>query len=345
MRNRKIFNIIIITLLAGLFLVFISSMFTGSVKIPFKEIFRILTGGEAGKYSWGIIILQSRLPQAITAMFAGAALAVSGLMLQTIFKNPLAGPSILGIEAGASLGVALVMLFLGGTIGGSMINVTLTGYMAIVTGAIIGAALVLGIIIFFSTLVRSNIMLLIIGIMLSYITSSIISLLNYFASAEGVFSYTIWGMGNFTNVSMTQIPLFCGLISIGLGISVILVKPLNALLLGDFYAKNLGVKVSRVRCLLLVSTGILTAVTTAFCGPVSFIGLAVPHIARLIIGSSNHKILLPVTILTGSFMALICNLISTMHTKAGMIPLNAITPIFGVPVILYVIISQKKFQN
>lgn len=181
--------------------------------------------------------------------------------------------------------------------------------------------------------------------MLSYITSSVISLLNYFASAEGVFSYTIWGMGNFTNVSMKQLPLFCGLISIGLGISVILVKPLNALLLGEYYAKNLGVKVSRIRCLLLISTGILTAVTTAFCGPISFIGLAVPHIARLIIGSSNHKKLLPVTILTGSFMALLCNLISTMPTKAGMIPLNAITPIFGVPVILYVIISQKKSQN
>jgi len=344
MRGRKRLIIIIVALFSGLLLVFFSSMFTGSVKIPFNEIFRILTGGEADKYSWGIIILQSRLPQAITAMFAGAALAVSGLMLQTIFRNPLAGPSILGIEAGASLGVAVVMLFLGGTIGGSMVNITITGYMAIVIGAIAGAALVLAIIILFSTLVRSNIMLLIIGIMLSYITSSVISLLNYFASAEGVFSYTIWGMGNFSSVSLKQLPLFCGLIFVGLTITVFLVKPLNALLLGELYAKNLGVKVSRVRFLLLLSTGILTAVSTAFCGPVSFIGLAVPHIARLFIGSSNHKILLPVTIFTGSFMALLCNLIISMPTNAGIIPLNAITPVFGVPVILYVIIRGKKFQ-
>lgn len=343
MSTRRNFNVTIGALLSGLIIAFVYSLFSGSVKIPLNEVFRILSGDDSTKYSWSIIVLQSRLPQSITAVFSGAALAASGLMLQTIFRNPLAGPSILGIEAGASLGVAVVMLFFGGTIGSSLANITLTGYAAIVAGAVAGASLVLGIIIFFSTLVRSNILLLIIGIMLSYITSSAISLLNYFASAEGVFSYTIWGMGNFSSVSLKQIPLFCGLISAGLIIAIILVKPLNALLLGSHYAKNLGVKVARVRFLLLLSTGILTAVTTAFCGPVSFIGLAVPHIARMIIGSYDHKRLMPVTILSGSFLALICSIMSTMPTKAGIIPLNAITPVFGVPVILYVIITQKRF--
>lgn len=334
---------ILVTMILGIILIFLLSLFLGSVKIPFAEVFRILTKGEVAKDSWSIIVLQSRLPQSITAMFAGAALATAGLMLQTIFRNPLAGPSILGIETGASFGVAVVMLFLGGTIGGSMTNVALSGYMAIVAGAFIGSSLVLGVIIFFSTVVRSNVMLLIIGIMVSYITSSVISLLNFFASAEGVFSYTIWGMGDFSSVSLKQIPLFCGLISFGLAISVILIKPLNALLLGDLYAKNLGVKVANVRLWLLVSTGILTAVTTAFCGPISFIGLAVPHIARLITGASNHKVLLPAAILSGSFLAMLCNLISTLPTSFGTMPLNAITPIFGAPIILYVIMSQQRF--
>ncbi|MEN6617926.1 MAG: iron ABC transporter permease [Rikenellaceae bacterium] len=337
MENQKKIKPIIIILVTGIVLLFFCNLFIGSVKIPLVEVFKIIAGEEACKQSWGIIVIQSRLPQAVTAMFTGAALAVSGLLLQTVFRNPLAGPSILGIESGASLGVAVVMLFLGGTIGSSMINISITGYMAIVTGAFLGSLMILAIIIFFSTITKSNIMLLIIGIMISYMTSSIISLLNFFASAEGVFSYTIWGMGNFSGVSLHQIPFYCGIITIGLGFAAMQIKPLNALLLGDDYAKNLGTKVSRVRIFLLMSTGILTAVSTAFCGPVSFIGLAVPHVARLVTSTSNHTILLPVTMLIGSFTALLCNLISTLPSSSGIIPLNAITPIFGAPIIIYVV--------
>ncbi|MDL2252299.1 iron ABC transporter permease [Odoribacter sp. OttesenSCG-928-J03] len=329
--------LLIIVLLAA-------NLFMGSVNIPVRSVFNILSGNGEEKETWSYIVLFSRLPQAITALFAGAALATAGLMLQTIFSNPLAGPSILGIDAGASLGVALVMLLYGGTIGSFAADFSFSGYIAVVLGAFVGAVAVLGLIIFFSTFVRSNVMLLIIGIMIGYITSSIISLLNFFATAEGVFSYTIWGMGDFSGISMQQLPVFCSTLTVGLVMALLLIKPLNALLLGERYAANLGVNVKQVRIYLLISTGILTAVTTAFCGPIAFIGLAVPHIARLVLGSSNHNLLLPLTLMTGSIVALLCNFISILPGAAGVIPLNAITPVLGAPVILYVIINQKKIQ-
>lgn len=331
-----------ILLLLGI--LFAANLFLGSAKIPFRSVLSILMGEGTEKDTWMYIILQTRLPQAVTAMFAGAALAVAGLMLQTVFANPLAGPSILGIDSGASLGVALVMLLYGGTVGGVVVGLSFSGYMAVIFGAFIGAITILGIIIFFSTLIRSNVMLLIIGIMIGYITSSAISLLNFFSTAEGVFSYTMWGMGDFSGVSTEQLPYFCGILALGLLLALLLIKPLNALLLGERYAENLGVNVKRVRILLLISTGILTAVTTAFCGPVAFIGLAVPHIARLMLGSSNHKLLMPVTLLCGAVIALLCNLLSVLPGSAGVIPLNAITPVLGAPVIIYVIVNQKKIQ-
>ena len=322
-------------------LLWVANLFLGSVRIPFAEVWAVLTGGEASQPSWGYIVLESRLPQAVVALLSGAALAVSGLMLQTVFSNPLAGPSVLGIDSGASLGVALVMLSLGGTVGGGL---ALTGYLAVVAGAFAGAASILGIIIFFSALVRSNVMLLIIGIMVGYLTSSLISLLNFFATDEGIRSYVLWGMGDFSSVSLGQLPVFCSMLGIGLLLAALLVKPLNALLLGERYAENLGVRVKRVRLLLLVSTGLLTAVVTAFCGPISFIGLAVPHLARLMTGSSNHKLLMPLTLLTGSAVALACNLVSTLPGGSGVLPLSAITPVVGAPVIIYVIVNQKRIQ-
>lgn len=330
-----------VALLLGI--LFTANLFWGSVRIPFRSVFSILLGEEE-KVTWTYIVLQTRLPQAITAMFAGASLAVAGLMLQTVFANPLAGPSILGIDLGASLGVALVMLLYGGSVGRITTGLPVSGYMAVITGAFAGAVFILGFIIFFSTFVRSNIMLLIIGIMMGYITSSAISLLNFFATAEGVFSYTMWGMGDFSGVSVSQLPLFCGLLLIGLLLALLLIKPLNALLLGERYAENLGVNVKRIRILLLVSTGLLTAVATAFCGPIAFIGLAVPHVARLLLGSSNHNLLLPLTLLCGAVTALLCNLISVLPGTAGVIPLNAITPVLGAPVIIYVIVNQRKIQ-
>ena len=330
-----ILTAIILILMAG-------NLFFGSVDIPAEAVIRTLFGQEVEKASWSFIIWEARIPQAITALLCGAALAGSGLMLQTAFNNPLAGPSILGINSGASLGVAMVMLLGGGTI--ATAGVTLSGFFSIVLGAFIGSMMVMGVILFFSTLIKSNIMLLITGIMIGYITSSAISLLNFFATAEGVHSYMIWGMGNFSGVSLEQMPYFASFTLAGLILSILLIKPLNALLLGNRYAENLGVNIKRTRNLLLISTGILTAVTTAFCGPVSFIGLAVPHIARLMLGTSNHNSLLPVTLLTGSAVALLCSLICILPGESGIIPLNAVTPVLGAPVILYVIVNQRRIQ-
>ena len=329
--------------LTALIIVLIAAnLFFGSVEIPAEAVIRTLLGQEVEKASWSFIIWEARIPQAITALLCGAALAGSGLMLQTAFNNPLAGPSILGINSGASLGVAMVMLLGGGTI--ATAGVTLSGFFSIVLGAFIGSMVVMGVILFFSTLIKSNIMLLITGIMIGYITSSAISLLNFFATAEGVHSYMIWGMGNFSGVSLEHMPYFASFTIAGLILSILLIKPLNALLLGNRYAENLGVNIKRTRNLLLISTGILTAVTTAFCGPVSFIGLAVPHIARLMIGTSNHNSLLPVTLLTGSAVALLCSLICILPGESGIIPLNAVTPVLGAPVILYVIVNQRRIQ-
>jgi len=318
---------------------FVLNLLLGSVSIPARDVVSILLGNEASKASWQFIVLESRLPQAITATLCGAALAVSGLMLQTAFRNPLAGPSVFGINSGAGLGVALVMLFLGG--GLSVGSVSITGFAAILSAAFVGAMTVMAIIFFFSTLVRNSVMLLIIGIMIGYISNSAISLLNFFATDEGVKSYMVWGMGSFGGVSMANMPVFAIVTIAGLFGALLLIKPLNALMLGDRYAENLGVNIMRVRNWLLIVTGVLTAITTAFCGPVAFIGLAVPHIARLLLTTDNHRQLLPATLLCGSVVALVCNLICYLPGESGVIPLNAVTPLIGAPVIIYVIARKR----
>lgn len=330
----------IILCLLGLLLpvLFLLNLFIGSVSIPPHEVGRILLGEETGNIPWQFIVLESRLPQAITALFAGAGLAVSGLMLQTAFHNPLAGPSILGINAGASLGVALVMLLMGGTLtAGSW---SLGGDLAIVSGAFIGSMLIMGLLLFFSVLLKSDLLLLITGIMLGYITTSAISLLNFLSTAESIRNYTLWGMGNFNGVSMEQMPFYVTLTGAGIVLSLTLIKPLNALLLGAHYAENLGINLRRVRHQLLLATGLLTAVITAFCGPVSFLGLAVPHVARLMLTTANHRYLMPATLLLGGTLALICNLLCILPSET-IIPLNAVTPILGAPVILYVILKRR----
>ena len=319
---------------------FALNLLLGSVSIPAGDVLRILLGDDSLKPSWQFIILESRLPQAFTATLCGASLAVSGLLLQTAFRNPLAGPSIFGINSGAGLGVALVMLLLGG--GLSVGSLQLSGFAAILVAAFIGAMAVMALIFFFSTLVRNNVMLLIIGIMIGYISNSAISLLNFFATDEGVKSYMVWGMGSFGGVSMANMPIFICVTLIGLIGALLLIKPLNALMLGDRYAENLGVSILRVRNRLLIVTGLLTAITTAFCGPVAFIGLAVPHIARLLLTTDNHRQLLPATMLCGAVVALICNLICFLPGESGVIPLNAVTPLIGAPVIIYVIARRNK---
>lgn len=332
-----------IGLSAVILLLFMANLLIGSVDIPPADVWHILTGGEGGKASWSFIVWESRLPQALTALLCGSSLAVCGLMLQTAFKNPLAGPSILGINSGASLGVAFVMLLFGGSVTAGTFS--LSGFLSVLTGAFVGAMAIMALILFFSTLIKSNVMLLITGIMIGYIASSAISLLNFFATAEGVQSYIIWGMGNFGGVSLQQMPAFASVTLLGLAGALMLIKPLNALLLGERYAENLGINIRRVRNWLLLVTGLLTAVTTAFCGPVAFIGLAVPHVARMLLGTSNHQSLLPVTILSGGAVALFCNLVCILPGEAGIIPLNAVTPIIGAPVIIYVIVSQRRSQH
>lgn len=329
-----------VLLTLALFLLFAANLLIGSVAIPARYVVRVLLGDEGVKESWRYIVWEARLPQALTAVLSGSSLAVCGLMLQTVFRNPLAGTSILGVNSGAGLGVALVTLLLGGSVTTGAFS--LSGFFSVLAAAFLGAMAVMALILFFSLLIRNNVMLLITGIMIGYLASSAVSLLNYVSTAEGVQSYMLWGMGNFGGVSLSQMPWFALVALLGIVGALSLVKPLNAMLLGERYAENLGVHVHRVRNILLVVTGLLTAVTTAFCGPILFIDLAVPHIARLLLGTSNHRILLPITLLTGAVVALLCNLVCVLPGEAGFIPLNSVTPIIGAPVVIYVILSGRR---
>ncbi len=320
---------------------FVANLFVGTVDIPPLDVWNVLTGeADTVRPSWQFIVQEVRLPQALTALLCGAALAASGLMLQTAFRNPLAGPSILGIDSGASLGVAIVMLLSGGSLmAGKM---ALSGFLAVTVAASVGAMAVMGLLLFFSTLLKSDVLLLIVGVMIGYAGSSIISLLNFFSTAEGVHSYMIWGMGSFGGVSMEQMPWFASLVTVGIVLSLLMVKPLNAMLLGNQYAENLGINMHRTRIYLLLTTGLLAASTTAFCGPISFLGLAVPHMARLLLRKADHRTLMPLSLLTGTTVALLCNLLCTLPGDQGTVPLSAITPLLGVPVILYVLCHRRK---
>ena len=320
-------------------MLFAMNLIVGSVRIPLADVCDILFDKFEGKESWMYIVMENRLPQALTAMLCGASLAVCGLMLQTAFRNPLAGPDVFGISSGAGLGVAIVMLFLGGSVSTTLF--TVSGFLAILTSAFIGAIVVTMIILFLSTMVRNSVLLLIVGLMVGYVSSSAVALLNFFASEEGVKSYMVWGMGNFGGVSMDHMLLFALLCLVGIIASIFLIKPLNIMLLGTQYAESLGINIRQIRNLLLVTVGLLTAVTTAFCGPISFIGLAIPHISRLLFRTDNHQILLPGTVLTGAVIALFCNLICYLPGELGIIPLNAVTPLIGAPVIIYVIIKRR----
>ena len=329
-------------LVLAVLVLFFLNLCLGTVHIPFRDVVASLSGTGASRESWDFIIRESRLPSAVTALLAGASLAASGLMLQTAFRNPLAGPDILGINGGAGLGVALVMLLFGGNL--TMGNLTLGGSVSVIIGAFAGAIAVTALVLYLSTKLKNPVMLLIVGVMVSYLTSAMISLLNFFSTAEGVHSYTMWGMGNFGGVSLAQLKVFCPVVAVGLAIAVSLIKPLNALLLGDMYAENLGINIIRTRNWLLLSTSLLVAIITAYCGPVAFIGLAVPHIARMLLQSSNHRSLMPLTILCGAVIALLCNLLSSIPGDRGLIPLNAITPAIGAPVILYVLLKQRHYK-
>lgn len=319
---------------------FVLNLLVGSVNIPLSDVVKAFYASEGVNPTWRYIVLENRLPQALTALLCGGALAVTGLMLQTAFRNPLAGPDVFGINSGAGLGVAVVMLGMGGNLSTSMISAT--GFMAVLLAAFVGAMVVTGIIFFFSTIIRNNIILLIIGIMIGYVSSSAIELFNFFSVEQGVKSYAVWGMGDFGGVSMSAMPVFASVTLGGILLSILLIKPLNALLLGEEYAESLGVNTRTVRNWLLIVTGILTAVTTAFCGPVAFIGLATPHVARLVFRTASHNRLLPATILCGAAIALICNLVCNLPGDMGVLPLNAVTPLFGAPVIIFVLMKWRN---
>lgn len=324
-----------------LVVLFVLNLAMGSVSIPLTDVWAVLTGNVTGEVSdtWRFIIIESRLPQAFMALMGGAALAVSGLLLQTTFRNPLAGPDVFGINSGAALAVAVVMLGMGGSLSAG--SLSLAGYAAVLFSALVGALAVTALISALSAVVRSSTMLLIIGLMIGYLANSAITLLNFFATSEGVKSYTVWGMGSFGNVSLSSIPVAAVVIGLFLLAALALVKPLNAFLLGELYAENLGYDTRKLRLLLLLVTGVLTATVTAFCGPIAFIGLATPHIARLFVTTENHRVLLPSTMLLGSVIALLCNWLCALPTQNGMIPLGAVTPLLGAPVIIYVLLKRR----
>lgn len=321
-------------------LLFLVNLFYGSVDIPSRDVLAILFGGEVEREAWRLIVLETRVPQAVTALLAGAAISVAGLLLQTLFNNPLAGPEVLGINSGAGLGVAVVMLLMQGVFAVGGMNVA--GYLALFGGAFAGAAVIMAIILFLSSVLKNKVFLLVVGVAVGYLASSLVSVLNYFATSEGVHSYLVWGMGSFGAVSAEQLSVYAALILLLLVLSLFMMKPLNALLLGDVYAHNLGVNVKAVRAILLAITGMLTAVVTAFCGPISFLGLAVPHIARMYLKTNNHKQLLPGTLLIGSLTALVCNVVCQLPGESGLLPLGAITPLIGAPVIIYVVLKNKN---
>ncbi len=321
-------------------LLFIATIYTGSIAIPAYDVTQILMcKSVAGHPSWKFIILESRLPAALTAVLCGTSLASAGLMLQTALRNPLAGPSILGVDSGANLGVAIVVLAAGGAIRTG--SITMGGFFLVIVAALIGAMAVMLLLLTLNRLLCSNVLLLISGVMISFMASSIISLLNYKASESGVHTFMLWGLGSFNSVSVDRLPYFICLCFIGLAMAVTLIKPLNAMLLGDGYAQNLGINIQRTRTMLLLTTGILTAACTAFCGPITFVGLAVPHIARMFLGSANHRILMPATMLCGAILALCCSLLSTLPGESSVIPINVLTPIIGAPTVLYVILKLR----
>ena len=332
---------LILTLLVTIVVLAIINLFVGSVKIPVADICRILMGDESHEI-WTNIIWKSRLPQVLTAIAAGAGLAVSGLQMQTVFRNPLAGPSVLGISNGSALGVAFVIL-LSGKIGGvALSRLGYIGDAAISIAAIVGALAVMLLIVWIAQKVKGNVTLLIIGVMIGYLANAIIGVLKFLAPEEDVKSFVVWGLGSFSRVSGDEMILFVILMCVLIPLSFLLVKPMNILLLGDRYASNLGLNVQRARMLVIVSSGVLVAIVTAYCGPIMFIGLAVPHLARAIFRSSDHRVLMPATALCGAVLALVCNFIARMPGFEGALPVNSVTALVGAPVIASVLFRRRQ---
>ena len=318
-------------LVVAVLLFFFLNLLLGSVHIPAESVWNVIWDmGEESEITRNIV-LKSRVPQALTSIVAGAGLAVSGLLMQTVFRNPLAGPSVLGISSGASLGVAFVIL-LSGTLGGvALSRLGFVGEIALTIGATVGALAVMALIVYVSQHVKGNVTLLIIGVMIGYLASAIIGVLKFFSVEEDIRAYVIWGLGSFARVSGGQMLLFAG-------IMVVLLP------LGDGYARNLGLNIRRARFLVISFSGILTAIVTAYCGPIMFLGLAVPHLSRALFQTSDHRVLMPATLFMGSFLALVCNLLARMPGFEGALPVNSVTALVGAPVVVYVLFNKRKSE-
>lgn len=339
--HRPIIPLLIgISIALGVF--FLLNLLLGSVPIPLRAICEMLLGSEEQPVVWQNILWKSRVPQALTALVAGAALSVSGLQMQTVFRNPLADPSVLGVSAGASLGVAFVVLLSGALGGVALSRLGYLGEIALSVAAILGSLSVLALIVFISTKVKGNVTLLIIGVMIGYVANAIIGVLKFFSVEEDIRAYVIWGLGSFARVSGDQMLLFVTLMTLLIPLSFLLIKTMNLLLLGSNYARNLGLNIHRARLLVILSAGILVAIVTAYCGPIMFIGLAVPHLARAIFRSSDHRVLMPATVLIGATLALACNLIARMPGFEGALPLNSVTALIGAPVVASVLFRKRK---
>ncbi|MGQ9850101.1 MAG: iron chelate uptake ABC transporter family permease subunit [Aggregatilineaceae bacterium] len=332
-------------LLGALVGMFVLSLTLGSVDIPLRDVLKILVGEEPARKTWTTIVLKFRLPKAITATLAGSALAVAGLQMQTLFHNPLADPFVLGINSGASLGVALVVLSVGvaGVSATSMLaGLGLLGNFGLVVAASAGAGLVLGVMLLVAQRVRSTVTLLILGLMVGYATAALVSLMLYFSISERIQAYINWTFGSFGGVTWSQLHVLAPVILVALALGLGLAKPLNALLLGETYAQTMGVNVRRTRLIILLSAAVLAGAVTAFCGPIGFLGVAVPHLARNLFRSSDHRLLLPACALMGALMALVADLIAQMPGTQTVLPLNAVTALLGAPVVAWVILRRSS---
>ncbi|WP_276866272.1 iron ABC transporter permease [Mediterranea massiliensis] len=321
---------------------FLLNLLLGSVHIPLRSVCSILAGSTDESVVWQNIIWKSRVPQALTALVAGAGLSVSGLQMQTVFRNPLADPSVLGVSSGASLGVAFVVLLSGAVGGVALSHLGYLGEVALSLAAIVGAMSVMALIVYVSMKVRGNVTLLIIGVMIGYVANAIIGVLKFFSVEEDIRAYVIWGLGSFARVSGDQMLLFAGIMAVLLPLSFLLIKTMNLLLLGNGYARNLGLNIRRARLLVILCAGVLVAIVTAYCGPIMFIGLAVPHLCRAIFRSSDHRVLMPATLLVGAALALVCNLIARMPGLEGALPVNSVTALIGAPVVASVLFKRRK---
>lgn len=323
-----------------LLLLILLNLFWGSTDLPPAEIWQALCGTAPDDSAAYYIVHQLRLPMTLTALLAGSALAVAGLLMQTLFNNPLADPSILGVNAGASLGVGIATLLLGSIGMGTVGNIA--GFALTTISAFSGAILVIILLMGCAMLLKSNLMLLVAGVMISYAVGSMVTLLSYFSNTDSLRSYVSWGMGDFSSCPQEWLPWFAVLLLLGICLTLTLTKPLNALLLGETYAQNLGIRTAHLRWIILLLVGMLTALCTALCGPIGFIGLAVPHIARLVLRTADHRRLVPATLLWGANIALFCNMLTLFPGDGIRLPINAITPLLGVPIAVYILMGKSK---